>query len=181
VELQSKVLLGIISILLALLQTGCQNVAGEAQSQAHQAVQGVIELGNSIIKIVNEQAIEPFLSDNPAKPDNIEIGFTPKYIPIRIAVDIDGNILISSSSSLVTDIGAFDIGASKKIISQEQGNLLIIQIDDQVAIYKLPAPGSNEKFKVDFSDKNSNYRLLSFEQETNGNIILKLETLKFNR
>ena len=149
-----------------------EKTMSEAQNQAQYAVQGAIEF-------VTKRTIKPFLSDNPVTPDHGEFGFTPKYIPFRIAVDTNGNILISSSSSIVTDIGVFDVVASKKVITQEDGNLLIIQIDEQVAIYKLPSPNSNEIFEVDFSDKYAKYRILSFKQEMNGNITLRLETSEF--
>ena len=114
-------------------------------------------------------------------PDNAEVGFTPKYVPLRLAVDSDGNLLISSSSSIVTDFGVIDIETSKTIISQENEHLLIIQINDQVAVYKLPPIGSDKAFKVDFSDNYSKYRILSFEQRASGNILLKLESFELNK
>lgn len=128
--------------------------------------------------LVPSSDIEPFLSDNPIVPDNMDIGFTPKYIPIRIAIDTKGNVLISASSLIVTDIGVFDVSASKTIISQERDQLLMIQIDDRVAIYRLEKSKQGENFKIDFSDEYDKYRLLLFEQKQDGNIILRLETWK---
>ena len=181
-----KGLLGVILALFPFLLIQCGGGAAPASVEGigegiSDAAQSVGEYSVSIIEVVNEQAIEPFLSDNPVTPDHVEVGFTPKYIPVRIAVNTSGEVLISSSSSLISEIGAFDVATSKKIISQEESHLLIIQIDDRVAIYKLPSPGSNETFKVDFSDRYSNYRILSFEQEASGNIILTLETLEFDQ
>ena len=36
-------------------------------------------------------SLNEFLVDNPVTPDSVEVGFTPKYIPIRLAIDINGN------------------------------------------------------------------------------------------
>lgn len=156
-------------------------VAVKAQNQAQDTYQGVVELGAYVVRVVNEQAVEPYLSNNPMLPDNAEVGFTPKYVPLRLAVDSDGNLLISSSSSIVTDFGVIDIETSKTIISQENEHLLIIQINDQVAVYKLPPIGSDQAFNVDFSDNYSKYRILSFEQRASGNILLKLESFELNK
>lgn len=120
--------------------------------------------------------IQPYLSANPILPDNVEIGFTPKYIPVRIAVDKKGNLLIYATAMLVTDIGVFDVTASKNVISQRKDPLLIIQIDDKVQIYELK-PNNGEKFVVEFSDNDSVYRIIKFEQEANGNIVLFLTKL----
>lgn len=158
-----------------------ETAAVSAQDQAQDTYQGVVELGAYVVRVVNEQAVEPYLSNNPMLPDNAEVGFTPKYVPLRLAVDSDGNLLISSSSSIVTDFGVIDIETSKTIISQENEHLLIIQINEQVAVYKLPPIGSDEAFKVDFSDNYSKYRILSFEQRASGNILLKLESFELNR
>ena len=185
VKKPNKGLLGVIIALFLFLLVGCAGTptpesVGVVSESISGVAQSVGEFSTGIIEVVSEQAIKPFLSDNPVTPDHVEVGFTPKYIPVRIAVNTNGEVLISSSSSIVSDIGVFDVATGKKIISQEENHLLIIQIDDRVAIYKLPSPGSNETFKVDFSDKYAKYRILSFEQEANGNIILTLETLEFN-
>ncbi|CAG0974506.1 hypothetical protein ANAEL_01363 [Anaerolineales bacterium] len=109
-------------------------------------------------------------------PDNVEIGYSPIYIPIRISIDLNGNITISVSPHLVTPIGVFDVTASKKIISQEDQRLLIIQVDDKVSIFKLSELPKNEDYKVEFYGDDKLYKRVVFELRSNKDIYLVLES-----
>lgn len=184
--MQMRIILTLIFVFLTAscgasqLNESSNNISKQAGEIGNTVVQfgnNAIGFSGDMVSFVSEQAIAPFLSNTPQKPDNVEIGFTPKYIPVRIAVDIHGNVLVSSSSALITDVGAFDVAANKKIISQNDERLLIIQIDDREEVLKLPPLSSNEEFTVDFSDNQKVYRLLSFKQDEHRNIILELETL----
>lgn len=182
----------ILFSLLLLFIAGCggaapetiivvERVAAEAGNQSQNAFQQAVDLGTIVVGVVDEQVIQPYIAKSPIVPDTYEVGFQPKYVPVRIAVDTEGNILMTHTSTIVTDLGAFDITTSRTVIDRQTNPLLIIQIDDQVVVYDLGPPGSNERFQIDFSDTSEHYRLISFLYEPNGNITLKLETQNYDK
>lgn len=105
-----------------------------------------------------------------------EIGYQPPGIPIRISVDAGGNIKLSTSASLSTPIGTFDLDVGQTLWSLRQSfrnEVLVVRIDNKVTVYKLP---KDRSFKVEFVGDDTLYKKVRLETEPDGDIVLELES-----
>jgi hypothetical protein len=108
---------------------------------------------------------------------NIEVGYQPPFIPIRVAVDRWGSVTASSSYQLSTLIGTFDLTAGHSIPAirrNAQYPVLIVRVDNQVTVYELSPDNS---FEVEFDD-NQYYQKVNLARERDGDIILELQSLE---
>lgn len=109
---------------------------------------------------------------------NIEVGYQPPFIPIRVAVDRWGNVSVSSSYQLSTPIGTFDLtmGYSIAAIRRDADYpVLVIRVDDEITVYELSPDNS---FEVKFDSGNQYYREVNLVRDRDGDIILELESVE---
>lgn len=108
----------------------------------------------------------------------IEIGYQPPIIPVRIAINSRGEISAGFSSELVTPAGIFDIGGGvsvNTIRTNYVNNVLIVRVDNQATVYELE---EGKEFNIIFDDSNTLYKKVSLKYESNGDILLELESVK---
>jgi len=106
-----------------------------------------------------------------------QIGYSPPGIPVKVTVNSKGEVKLSASYSVATPIGTFSLGGGKTIHSIRQESdkrLLVVRVDGQVTIYELE---EGEDFKVTFEGNKSLYRRVALEYESDGDIVLELESV----
>ena len=108
---------------------------------------------------------------------NVEFGYQPPFIPIRVAVDRWGNVSVSSSYELSTPIGTFDftIVSIAAIRRDADYPVLVIRVDDEITVYELSPDNS---FEVKFDNGNQYYREVNLVRDRDGDIILELESVE---
>jgi len=110
----------------------------------------------------------------------LEGGFSPPGIPIRISLNSNGEINIGVSNSVVTPYGTFDLGyggSINNLRSQYTSRVLIIQVDARASIYELE---EGKEFHVKFDDSNKLYRRVALNYESDGDIVLELESAQLS-
>ena len=158
----------IFSVLFACFLIGCSSSSTPVYLDISVDSDGKVIITN------DPSGIESYTINPGILPDNFELEYSPTGIPIKIAVDSKGQILISASTSFVTPIGVFEVTASKNVIPQSKNKLLIIQIDNKVHVYEL----DKGAFTIEFYNNDEFYKILSFSQKSNGDIELLLEAIK---
>ena len=106
----------------------------------------------------------------------VALSYQVPLIPLQVTVDRWGKISLSTSYSIATPIGTFDLSASRSVASlrdEHEYPVLIIRIDDQADIYQLEP---NNTFEIDFQE-NGFYRIINLKREDDGDLILELESL----
>ena len=107
-----------------------------------------------------------------------EVGYQPPIaIPIRISVNTEGEINLGLSPSYVTPIGTFDLDLGGTVYSlrgQYTSRLLIVRVDNEATVYELE---EGKDFKVNFDDDNTLYKKVALEYESDGDIVLELESV----
>jgi hypothetical protein len=109
---------------------------------------------------------------------NVEVGYQPPFIPIRVAVNRWGDVSVESSYQLSTPIGTFDLtmGYSIAAIRRDADYpVLVIRVDDEVTVYELSPDNS---FEVKFDNGNQYYREVNLVRDRDGDIILELESVE---
>jgi hypothetical protein len=109
---------------------------------------------------------------------DVEVGFQPIIVPVRVSINNHGEVSAGFSGSVNTPLGRFDIGASTSVDSLQNeytNKVLIVRVDDQVTVYELE---EGKEFHVDFDDSNRLYKKVALNYETNGDIVLELESVK---
>jgi len=107
----------------------------------------------------------------------VEVGYQPPLVPIRISINTSGDIKVELSGSYATPIGIFDVGGGITIASlrDEYANrVLIVRVDNEAVIYELE---EGKQFVVTFDDSNTLYKRVAFIQETTGDVVLELESV----
>ena len=110
----------------------------------------------------------------------IEVGYQPPVIPVRISINSRGEVNASASYEWVTPIGVFDVGGGvsvNAIRNDYSSNILIVRVDDKASVYELK---EGARFDVSFDDSNTLYKKVAFHKEPNGDIILELESVRGN-
>lgn len=108
----------------------------------------------------------------------LEVGYQPPIIPVRVSINTRGEVDLDLSGSYVTPIGTFDIGGSVTVASlrgEYESKVLIIRVDNEAVVYELE---EGKEFKVTFNDSNTLYRKVALKHEANGDIILELESVQ---
>lgn len=108
----------------------------------------------------------------------IEGGYTPPGIPIRISINSAGDINLGMSNSWATPYGTFDLGYGGSVLSlrdQYTARLLIVRVDNQATVYELE---EGKEFHVEFDDDNKLYRRVALNYESDGDIVLELESVQ---
>lgn len=106
----------------------------------------------------------------------VEVGYQPPLVPIRISIDTSGDIEVELSGSYATPIGIFDVSGGITVASlrEEYANrVLIVRVDDEAVVYEL---AEGKRFSVSFDDSNTLYKRVAFIQEITGDVILELES-----
>lgn len=109
---------------------------------------------------------------------DIEIGYQPPYVPVRISVNSRGEVNAEASYEWVTTIGTFDIGGGvsvKTLRSNYPNNVLIVRVDNEATVYELK---EGAQFDIAFDDSNTLYKKVAFHKESGGDIILELESVQ---
>ncbi|GAB4403390.1 MAG: hypothetical protein OHK003_31240 [Anaerolineales bacterium] len=109
---------------------------------------------------------------------DIEIGYQPPYVPVRISVNSRGEVNAEASYEWVTSIGTFDIGGGVSVNTLRNtysSDVLIVQVDDEATVYELK---EGARFDITFDDSNTLYKKVAFHKEPNGDIILELESVR---
>lgn len=109
----------------------------------------------------------------------IEVGYKPPIaIPVRVSINTNGEIKVGFSGDIVTPIGTFDISAGTSVNTlraQFDNKILIVLIDDEAVVYELE---EGKEFKVNFDDSNTLYKKVALIYESNGDIVLELESVQ---
>ena len=109
----------------------------------------------------------------------VEVGYQPPIVvPVRVSINSRGDINLGFSEAIVTPLGIFDISAGSDIYSLRQqytGRVLVVRVDDQVAVYELE---EGKEFKINFEDDNKLYKKVALEYESDGDIVLELESVR---
>ncbi len=109
---------------------------------------------------------------------DIEIGYQPPYVPVRISVNSRGEVNAEASYEWVTSIGTFDIGGGvsvNAIRGDYSSDILIVRVDNKAAVYQLE---EGAQFDITFDDSNTLYKKVAFHKESGGDIILELESVQ---
>jgi hypothetical protein len=109
------------------------------------------------------------------EPD-VEIGFQPLIIPVRVSINSRGELKVGLSGKLSTPIGIFDIGGGMSIDTlrgQYTQKVLIVRVDGEAVVYELE---QGKEFNVTFDDNETLYQKVALNYETNGDIVLELES-----
>lgn len=109
---------------------------------------------------------------------NIEIGYQPPYVPVRISVNSNGEVNAEASYEWVTSIGTFDIGGGVNVSAlrnKYSSDVLIVRVDEEVTVYELR---EGAQFDISFDDSNTLYRKVAFHKEADGDFILELESVQ---
>jgi len=107
-----------------------------------------------------------------------EIGYTLPVIPIRIGINATGAVTIGIAPSYSTPYGTFDLHSGTTIQSirnKVDNRVLIVRIDKKAVVYELE---EGREFEVIYDDENVFYKKVGFFYQSNGDIILELETIK---
>lgn len=110
----------------------------------------------------------------------LEGGYSPPGIPIRISLNSNGEINLGVSDSVTTPYGTFDLGYGGSVYSlrdQYTARLLIVRVDDQATVYELE---EGKEFHVEFDDDNRLYRRVALNYESDGDIVLELESVQIS-
>lgn len=108
----------------------------------------------------------------------LEGGFSPPGIPVRISLNSNGEINIGVSNSMVTPYGTFDLGyggSVNDLRNQYTSRVLIVRVDARASIYELK---EGKEFHVAFDDSNKLYRRVALNYESDGDILLELESVQ---
>lgn len=111
---------------------------------------------------------------------DVEVGYQPPIVPVRISVNSHGRVSAGFSSKVVTPIGTFDIGGGVSVNALRNDysdNVLIVRVDNTATVYELE---DGKHFNVTFDDSNTLYKEVSLDYETNGDIILELVSVSGN-
>ena len=109
---------------------------------------------------------------------DIEIGYQPPYVPIRISVNSRGEVNAEASYEWVTSIGTFDIGGGVSVDTLRgsyASDVLIVRVDGEATVYQLE---EGARFDISFDDSNTLYKKVAFHKEADGDIILELESVR---
>lgn len=107
-----------------------------------------------------------------------EVGYSPPIIPVRISINTRGEINIGLSHEFCTPIGTFDLGIGGTVYSlrnQYDNRVLIVRVDNQAVVYELAA---GQEFRIEFDDDNTLYKKVALEYESDGDIVLELESVQ---
>lgn len=110
---------------------------------------------------------------------NIELGYQPPLIPIKISVNQNGQVSLSASHSVTTFIGTFDISGGSSIYDLRQkidDPVLIVQVDGQITVYELE-PG--QRLEVSLND-GTLYEQVDLDYEPDGDIVLRVQSVKLS-
>lgn len=107
-----------------------------------------------------------------------EVGYSPPIIPVRISINTMGEINVGLSHEFCTPIGTFDLSLGGTVYSlrnQYDNRVLIVRVDNQAVVYELVA---GQEFRVEFDDNNTLYKKVALEYESDGDIVLELESVQ---
>lgn len=107
----------------------------------------------------------------------VEGGYTPPGIPVRISVNSHGEVSLGASNSWATPYGTFDVGYGGSVHSlrnQYAARLLIVRVNNQATVYELE---EGKEFHIEFDDSNKLYRRVALNYESDGDIVLELESV----
>jgi hypothetical protein len=105
------------------------------------------------------------------------ISYSPPGIPAKVSIDTNGNINVGLSPSWCTPIGTFEVGYDQSVASLRNTystRLLIVRVDSQATVYQLV---DGQDFKISFDDNNKYYKKVALQYETDGDIVLELESV----
>lgn len=109
----------------------------------------------------------------------VVVGYSPPIpVPIRVSINSRGEINLDVSGRYATPIGVFDIGYGGSVYSLRKdysNRLLIVHMDNKANVYELV---EGQEFKVNFDDSNTLYKKVALTYETDGDIVLQLESVK---
>jgi hypothetical protein len=131
----------------------------------------------------------------------IQVGYTPPGIPVRISIDARGRVSASISGAVSTPIGTFDLalGADASVLNgkspatvgqayqavrsglaslrQRAGlkdkRLLIVRVDGKATVFEIE---QGKQFTLEVIKGVRTYREVNFNMETDGDVILELES-----
>jgi hypothetical protein len=106
----------------------------------------------------------------------VEIGYQPPMVPIRVSINTHGELKVGLSGRYTTPIGTFDIGGGMTVTSirgKYEQKVLIVRVDDDAAVYTLE---EGKEFDVVFDDSNTLYKKVALKHESDGDIVLELES-----
>ena len=107
----------------------------------------------------------------------VEIGYRPPLIPIRVSIDQQGRLTLSSSYAVSTPIGTFDVSAGHSVAAIRRSveyPVLIIRVDGVMTVYEL-SPG--HAFDVEFFGDERHYKKVRLQRFPDGDMVLELESV----
>ena len=96
---------------------------------------------------------------------------------IGVSVNSEGQVNVGLAPSMSTPIGTFTLSGDTTVMSLRDiadKRLLIIRVDKVATVYTLE---EGKKFKVEFKDDGKLYSQVNLVYETDGDIVLELETV----
>lgn len=109
--------------------------------------------------------------------DSYGFSYQANVIPVVISVSSSGEVNVGLAPSLSTPIGTFTLTGETTVMSLRDiadKRLLIIRVDQQATVYTLD---DGKEFKVEFNDKEKLYSQVNLVYETDGDIVLELESV----
>ncbi len=97
---------------------------------------------------------------------------------IGVSINSEGQINVGLSPSLITPIGTFTLSSETTVMSLRDisdKRLLIIRVDKQATVYTLE---KGKEFKIEFKDEDKLYSQVNLVYETDGDIVLELESVE---
>lgn len=119
-----------------------------------------------------------FLAASCAPQAQVEVGYQPPVVPVRISINSRGEVSAGFSSIFITPYGVFDIGGGVSVNALRNdfsNRILVVRVDDNVTLYELE---DGKEFKVTFDDSNTLYKKVALEYESDGDIILELVSVR---
>lgn len=123
-------------------------------------------------------ALAAFLIASCAPQPQVEVGYQPPFVPIRISVNSRGEVSAEFSKKFNTPYGTFDVGGGIDVNTLRNdfpNKILVVVVDDVAAVYELE---DGKEFKVTFDDSNTLYKKVALEYESNGDIVLELVSVR---
>lgn len=99
---------------------------------------------------------------------------------IGVSVNSEGQVNVGLSPSVSTPIGTFTLSGETTVMSLRDiadKRLLIVRVNSQATVYTIE---EGKEFKVEFKDNGTLYSQVNLVYETDGDIVLELESANHN-